>query len=207
MIGIYRITNLVNKKVYIGQSWDVEKRFQAHKQNAFGSHNQYLRRSINKHGLSCFTFDILIEIKKSPFTQKWLDLIEDRFIRSLGSTNPNCGYNLRYGGSRGLQTEISKENNRRKHLGKCFNLSKQAKLNISNARKGMVFSETHKQNMSKSRMGNHFRPSVKIINLDTKEIFESLKLAGLKYNISSSNIGTVCKGRQKTAAGYRWAYL
>ena len=31
MIGIYKIENIINKKVYIGQSWKIQKRFKEHK--------------------------------------------------------------------------------------------------------------------------------------------------------------------------------
>jgi len=31
MVGIYKITNKKNGKIYIGQSWDMERRFKEHK--------------------------------------------------------------------------------------------------------------------------------------------------------------------------------
>ena len=46
----------------------------------------------------------------------------------------------------------------------------------------------------------------KIINLDTREIFNSLREAGEKYNIAPQGIYRVCKGRNKRAGGYRWSY-
>lgn len=33
MIGIYKVTNKINNKVYIGQSINIENRFQQHKNN------------------------------------------------------------------------------------------------------------------------------------------------------------------------------
>ena len=35
MIGIYKITNIINGKTYIGQSVNIEKKFKTHKTNAF----------------------------------------------------------------------------------------------------------------------------------------------------------------------------
>ena len=48
---------------------------------------------------------------------------------------------------------------------------------------------------------------VKVINLDTGEIFNSMKEAGEKYNMKNPwNISSCCTGKRKTAGGYRWAY-
>ena len=45
-----------------------------------------------------------------------------------------------------------------------------------------------------------------VINLDTKEIFPSLKAAGEKYGGTSKGISNACAGRVKTAYGFHWAY-
>ena len=37
MIGIYKITNLINQKAYIGQSNDIERRFKEHQQKGEAS--------------------------------------------------------------------------------------------------------------------------------------------------------------------------
>lgn len=37
MIGIYKIKNNINKKVYIGQSTNISKRIVSHKNSAFNS--------------------------------------------------------------------------------------------------------------------------------------------------------------------------
>ena len=53
--GIYKITNLANNKVYIGQSTNILKRFNAHKSRAFNPKNSqyesHLYRAIRKYGL------------------------------------------------------------------------------------------------------------------------------------------------------------
>ncbi|MBR4868719.1 MAG: zinc-ribbon domain-containing protein [Clostridia bacterium] len=46
-----------------------------------------------------------------------------------------------------------------------------------------------------------------VINLDTLEVFPSLKAAAEKYNGTGGGILNACTGRAKTAYGYRWAYL
>ena len=46
----------------------------------------------------------------------------------------------------------------------------------------------------------------KVINTDTREIFESIREASKCINIPPSNINNVCRGKRKLAGGYRWAY-
>lgn len=58
MIGIYKITS-PNNQVYIGQSSDVEKRIQNHKECV--SSNKHLSLSINEYGIENHTFEILEE--------------------------------------------------------------------------------------------------------------------------------------------------
>lgn len=49
---------------------------------------------------------------------------------------------------------------------------------------------------------------MKVENLDTNEIFNSIKEATEYYNLKdSTHITRVCKGKQKTTGGYRWAYF
>lgn len=71
---------------------------------------------------------------------------------------------------------------------------------------------TQKEHMSmhmKERHANGGVPhkTVKIINLDTGEIFKSIKEAAEKYNTQITHISRVCRGKRKRTSGYRWAYL
>lgn len=52
-------------------------------------------------------------------------------------------------------------------------------------------------------ISSHFK---KIINLDTEEIFNSIKDASTKMNIHQGSISNCCRGVRKTAGGYRWKF-
>jgi group I intron endonuclease len=65
--GIYKITNKINGKCYIGQSQHIEKRWTDHKT---ASHNQNdkgyeypLYRAFRKYGIDNFTFEIIQEFR------------------------------------------------------------------------------------------------------------------------------------------------
>lgn len=96
MIGIYKITNLINGKSYIGQSVNIQKRFNAHRSAAFNPNNKNydfpLYRAIRKYGIENFKFEVLEECTKSE-----LDTKEVWYI-SQYQTHSKKGYNQDDGG-------------------------------------------------------------------------------------------------------------
>ena len=63
MIGIYKITNVLNNKVYIGQSNNIERRFREHK--TVGEKSKIpVDLAIKKYGSKNFNFEIILN--RSP---------------------------------------------------------------------------------------------------------------------------------------------
>lgn len=60
MIGIYKITNTVNNKKYIGQSINIIDRWREHRQRASNG-TEYLYQAIRKYGIQNFVFEVLEE--------------------------------------------------------------------------------------------------------------------------------------------------
>lgn len=92
--GIYCIKNLINEKVYIGQSVDIEKRWHVHKSelNRNVHINEKLQNAWNKYGSLNFSFDILEKCEKDE-----LDYFEKYYINFYDSYKN--GYNKDLGGS------------------------------------------------------------------------------------------------------------
>lgn len=97
--GIYKITNQVNNKVYIGQSVRIEKRWEEHKRKPFleksEDYNYPLYQAIRKYGLENFTFEIIEECPQEELNSK-----EEYYIGLYESFPPsnNKGYNQTPGG-------------------------------------------------------------------------------------------------------------
>lgn len=106
--GIYKITNLTNNKVYIGQSTNILKRFIAHKSRAFNPKNsQYespLYRAIRKYGIDNFDFKIIEECKKENLNKK-----EQHYIKFYQANSSEYGYNLTEGGSSPTSYKLQEE--------------------------------------------------------------------------------------------------
>ena len=104
---LYRITNQINKKVYIGQTVDANKRWGAHKSFAKNDDKprQYVHHAIAKYGSENFVFEIIAMCS----TQEDADAIEDQLIQQYDSRNKEKGYNLKTGGSHGVHSEETKK--------------------------------------------------------------------------------------------------
>ena len=90
------IRNLVNNKIYIGQSTNVIDRMAHHKSSLRHNRHEssFLQRSWNKYGEENFEFSILEECE-----EKEQDERERYYIALYDSTNRSKGYNRETGGS------------------------------------------------------------------------------------------------------------
>ncbi len=95
--GIYKITNQVNGKCYIGQSVNIARRWRDHKKTSsdasYDTYNSSLHKAFKKYGLENFSFEVLEEC-----LQENLNAREVYWIDYFNSNNPQCGYNLTLGG-------------------------------------------------------------------------------------------------------------
>lgn len=90
IIGIYKIENLINHKIYIGQSTKILHRWNQHLNVDSDS---LIHQAIVKYGYQNFSFTILKLCKKSE-----LDKYEIEYIMEYNSITPN-GYNIEPGGT------------------------------------------------------------------------------------------------------------
>lgn len=88
---IYRHTSTTHKG-YIGQSIDYLKRWDQHRKDSIHDPRP-LYCSIRKHGISEFTFEVLIECRNEDMNK-----YEKEFILLYGTYPPPYGYNLTTGG-------------------------------------------------------------------------------------------------------------
>ena len=89
--GIYKVTNKINGKVYIGQSVDIGRRWREH---MTAKDDIYFHKAIQKYGVENFEWEVIEQCKKKDLDEREIYWIEyyDSF---------NKGYNCTKGGDSG----------------------------------------------------------------------------------------------------------
>lgn len=200
---IYKATNKVNGKIYIGQTVrTLEERLAEHKRNR----KSLLGAALKKYGEGRFSFEVV----DTASSIESLNEKEKYWIGFYDCKTPN-GYNQCDGGGNTIgyhhsdsskdKMRVAKENAfcgtgnpfyGRKH-------SDEAKLKMSQSRKGRTLT-----NEWKAKIGKGLQK--RVINLDTGEVFESVKDAAERYGLQATHITRVCKGKRKTTGGFRWSH-
>lgn len=112
--GIYKITNTINGKSYIGQSLYLKKRIRRHLSYKSHKDNLALYKAFNKYGIDKFTIEILetIDTENCNNIKSELDRLEIFYIKKYDSYN--SGYNQTLGGDAGITGYKFTEEQRRK---------------------------------------------------------------------------------------------
>jgi len=197
--GIYKIENLINNKVYIGQSKNIMKRFIGRLQSK-AEHCKELRQDYLKYGIDNFSFEILKETYD-------LDYWEIFLIQIYHATDDRYGYNISLGGinpkgdkfrkilSESMKGHKHSEETKLKmglaHKGKPSHnkgkhASEETRRKQSLAKLGTHLSLEHKQHLSDKNRGLRWYTDGKI------EIFTRIKPIGNEWHI-----GRICKGEYK----------
>lgn len=131
MHGIYKIENLVNGKVYIGQSKNIEDRWiEGLKEGSKRSYNSHLLNSVKKYGIENFSKEVILETWDMDYWEKF-------FIQIYHSTDPKFGYNKTIGGQNtgyGFYSDEVRDKIRQKAIGR--KLTDETKHKISEANSG-----------------------------------------------------------------------
>lgn len=94
---IYKLTCVVNGKIYVGKATDLEARLYMHSR-AYDHRRSALHRAIRKHGFKEFTVEILDHTEND----EQLSQCEREWIEKLNATDRRVGYNITSGGNGGM---------------------------------------------------------------------------------------------------------
>nr|DAH03957.1 MAG TPA: intron associated endonuclease [Caudoviricetes sp.] len=152
IVGIYKITNTVDGKIYIGQTVNYEKRKRSHRSYLLNNKhcNSHLQRAFNKYGLDSFKIELIQECKIDE-----LDDLEKFYIKKYNCCNEKSGYNMMYGGQkyRKFTPEVLEKMSRAR---KGKKLSEEHKRKISLANKNKVIS---KEAIEKMKLAKKLNPT------------------------------------------------
>lgn len=200
MFYIYKLTNTINGKIYIGKTNNPKRRLIQHKSLSNKNNGYYIHNAISKYGISNFNFDILYETDlEEDCLEKEMFYI-DLFKTNINKYGKDFGYNLTDGGegvSGIVRQPMSEEQKERiskalkgKYIGENSatfgkHLSQEHKDKISKAITGIIRSEMTKQKISEGRLGEKHWLYNKPQSVETREkIAKSLKGKRKKVEIT-----------------------
>lgn len=213
---IYKITSLIDGKVYIGQTrssfhrrYDaggkgIERVYRYYKNCIRNgrSYNRHLMSAIEKYGFDNFVIDERFDI---AYSSEELDSKERYWISHFKSTDERFGYNYENGGNPGKDvpesTRLRQSLSQRRRFSKPKNKkymyerhhSEETKMKISASKKGkhghpMPPGNLEKLNQSKRKS---------VICITTGEKFYYMKDAMTKYGIKSQgSLSLACHGKR-----------
>ena len=105
---IYKFTNRINDKVYIGQTYNLQTRLNSHKSKALNTKNKFYN-AVRKYGWENFELSILSTITANTKEElsTLLDKLEIEYIRQYNSYK--SGYNSTLGGHSKRGYKLSEE--------------------------------------------------------------------------------------------------
>jgi group I intron endonuclease len=231
MIGIYTIRNKVNNKIYIGASIDVVARMAAHKKLlSYGCHHsETLQHDYSASGMDSFLFEILEECDECILYDRemfWISKFkscdgEYGYNKTKGGQGNRCNEDTRLKISNSLIGHGCSEETRRR-IGIKTKLRTQGKNNpfygrkhsdetkkyLSDINRGKKLSlETCLKKSASYNYEAHNKP-IQQKSLDGTPIKDwiSATNASRTLNIERRNIQSCCRGRRKSAGGYKWIY-
>ena len=222
--GIYCFENSINNKKYIGQSQNLENRIDGHlnllKYDCDDS--SALQNAYNKYGLESFKIWIIELCKVELLNER-----ESYWIKELHSHRSEWGYNISWGGEKGLRGFKHSNESKKKMsewqtgengywFGKHLPLKTRKKIGdaqlreknhlfgkkqsdevrkkISESRKGVKFSEEHKNNLAiaNKNRGANLSDEERLIKSDKRRGRKIIKNAssiyvGVSYNKTNHN--------------------
>ena len=194
MIGIYKITNKINNKIYIGQSIDIERRWWEHKHD--DNHNSLIHLAIKKYGEKNFTFEIIEECN-----QNQLDEREQYWIKTYNSFEE--GYNLTRGGNSGFYYDITAIY---KEYEKLQNIAQTAKVigcSAGTVRKVIRFYGINHSEMQEDKP---------VEQIDTKTLkviktYATIQDAADAMKVNRDAISMAASGKHNSSSGYFWRFV
>lgn len=201
---IYKITNKINNKVYIGQTNSIKNRWKSHKSEAKNNRPQGdypIYHAIRKYGIENFIFEIIDEclnLREANIQETW-------FIKIYRSLVKENGYNIHEGGDVNHVSEETKKKSSESHMGqkpwnKGIPMSDEAKLKLSKSKQGQKPWNTGKkisgmsgkkqtiEHKNKIRLSQAVLTDQQVLEIRSSELNQR-KLAK-QYNVSQA---TICK--------------
>jgi group I intron endonuclease len=204
MFYCYKITNIVNGKIYVGKTKNIQTRWASHRSRAFNPkdrrYNFPLSCAIRKYGVPNFTFEVLQICETEEEINYYEEIYISKFHTNINIYGGDFGYNLTNGGEKNAGRKHTKETIVKMKLAHQGILhTKESKEKIGKAHEGMRHSEETKNIIREAFSGEKSitaKLTLNLVNMIREEyassLFSQQQLAE-KYSVSVSNIGSITR--------------
>ena len=221
MMGIYKIENKLNHKVYIGQSVNIKKRWREHNFASFHpqskDYNMVIHKAIRKYGKSNFDYSVIEECSEEKLNEREIYWIDFFFFF-------NQGYNCSKGGADythlGNPIELyDYDGNFVMEFPNAATAAKYLKVSYNTVygvlqanRLSVKGYQIKRKNDCKiiKKYKNRQGGKIKVVMMDEDNniinSFESATEAAREMSLDPSCITKCCKGKQKHCGGWKWKY-
>ena len=139
---VYKITNIINSKVYIGLTTQkLHRRFCVHKGRAVRGGSGYLYNAMRKYGIDNFNIETIYITKDIQDLKN----AESVLIKEYNSFDSKYGYNLTSGGEHCIVDELTRKRLSTMNIGKKFSKSHKDKLSNASKKKWKIIIDGTKE--------------------------------------------------------------
>ena len=211
MIGIYKVTNNITGKVYIGQSKDIESRWDSHIKTGPKNYEKFKKNkfynAIKEYGIENFSFEIIEETSEELLDEReryWIEYYNS-YYDGYNGTKGGQGHESKIFSAEEIQLLWDKGNS-------ITEIADQMNCSISTVKRRLIHYEKYSQEEGRKRSHDYGDGSSlgKIVyqydlNGNFLNRFESIKEAARSLGDESKNI--CIREAMKSSTGYSQGYL
>lgn len=204
--GIYTIRNKVDNKIYVGASINIDKRLGEYKRELKGNYhkNKKLQRAYNQHGKEHFEFELLEECEERFLMSQenyWCNMFSShdrKFGYNLDPTSPYKNHRL----SAETKDKISairikqyEDKTKNPFYGKKHSSETKRKISESGIGKIKRKHTEEEKKIRSERMKEVPTRSVKVLNIETGRVYNTINEACRDVGISTSVFYNYSRGK------------
>lgn len=200
MKTIYKITNNINQKVYIGQTKDFGRRKREHYNHGYGRVNKVLYSAMEKYGNDNFIMEEIEIVEDEKANER-----EQYWIEYYDSTNQEKGYNINLSDTSSLENrkltqeevisiieDLKNTNLTYEELAQKYKLK--TAQSIRNINKGITYKQNNYNYPIRLDRNTKAQLDARAIIKDLKETTLTMKEIAKKYNCSQVKVSNINTG-------------
>lgn len=207
---IYKITNKINGKIYIGKTIkSIQRRWNEHLSEMKRSNDRPLYRAMNKYGIENFIIEELEEVQSNKEALErekfWIEFYDSYY----------SGYNATLGGEGAITLDYEaiysffKQNRKINDTARHFQIGEDSVSRVIKYFNDKPEKEGYflQKAVGMYDLNDNYIMSFNSLREAARFLIEKKSLKNHNESGYASHISSVCKGNRKTCLGYKWKYL